>query len=980
MRYIFISLVIFSSFACVSSQEYFQQEVNYKISVSLNDTKHELNAFESVEYINNSPDTLRFLYFHLWPNAYSGNNTALAKQIFALQGKQNLFNDPELRGSIDSLNFTMEGEPLQWNLLPENPDICKILLNKPLLKGDTIVISTPFKVKIPKGVTSLLGHIGESYQISQWYPKPAVYDKNGWHQMPYLDQGELYSEFGNYDVSITLPSNYIVAATGNLQTDSEKVLLDSLAGDNNRMKIADYGLSGFPLSSTRMKTIRYLENEVHDFVWFADKRFLVQKGSVTLPGSGKEVTTWAMYTRLEALLWNDAIEYINSAILHFSQWIGDYPYNNFIAVQSALSAGAGMEYPGVTVIGPTDDPFLLDLVIAHEICHSWFYSSIASDERRYPYMDESITSAFESRYMEERYPGKKLWEVTYNNKKLAEFLQFDEMPIQLNAELDRLIQARMNKEQPADLPAQDYSSDNYNIIIYNKAAQGFTYLRAYLGDTIFDEIIRNYYIKWKNKHPQPDDLRKLFEEGTEKDLNWFFDDFLGTTKRLDYKLVRLKDNELLIKNRGELIGPFHIAETIGDSIISERWEEGFAGQKWFPVSKNKYETIIIDPENRMPELYRLNNNISTSGIMPHKDPFQLHFLFTVEDPSSRSLIFIPVADWNSEDKFMVGLALHNGKLLPKPFEYFIIPFYKFSNSGLTGYGKLSFNVIPDNNIIRRASFILEGTQFGAPGNQNYQKIKTGFDFQFRPQQYINPVVHNAFGYYIAASDLQRIRQLEPTKLLSYLQIGYGIKKTGLVNPSSILFLFESGSSYQKASLEINYTLSYPGNRNGLDLRLFAGKMLRNNSAYPFYMFSSVGRGGREEYFYQGLYPNRFEEFPKTFWSRQMTLSEGGLITPLIDSLGYNNWVCSFTLTSSLPGRASVLPLKPFVNIVLNDYGIGITGKSGFFFEAGFKTGVWDFVELYIPLLVSENIDSVAGTIRTRIRFVFKLDIFNKIRI
>ena len=595
-------------------------------------------------------------------------------------------------------------------------------------------------------------------------------------------------------------------------------------------------------------------------------------------------------------------------------------------------------------------------------------------------MDESITSAYESRYMELRYPDKKLWEVIFNNKKLAEFLQIEDMPIQLNAELDRLIQARLNKEQPAFLPAQDYGSDNYNIIIYNKAAQGFIYLRTYLGDATFDAIMRNYYITWKNKHPQPEDLRNIFEKGTTKDLKWFFDDFLGTTKRLDYKIVRLTDNELLIKNIGELNGPVHIAEAIGDSIISERWEEGFAGEKWFPVSKNKFETIVIDPVHKMPELYRLNNNISQSGIMKRADPFQLRFLHTIEDPSKRSLIFIPVVDWNSEDKFMIGLALHNGKLLPKPFEYFIIPFYKFRNSGLTGYGKLSFNIIPYNTFIRRASVIVEGTQFGAPGNQNYQKIKTGIDFQFRSHQYVNPVIHNAFGYYIAASDLHKIEQLEPTKLLSYLQIGYGLKKTGLINPSSILLLFESGISYQKASMEINYTLSYPGDQSGLDLRLFAGKMLKNDSAYPFYLFSSSGRGGREEYFFQGLYPNRFEEFPKTFWSRQMTLSEGGLITPLSDSLGYNSWIYSVTLTSSLPGRASILPLKPFVNIVVNDNGAGITDRSGLFFEAGFKTGVWDFVEIYVPLLVSDNIDAVAGTVRNRIRFVFKLDLFNRIRI
>jgi hypothetical protein len=215
-----------------------------------------LSGFESVEYINNSPDTLRFLFFHLWPNAYSNNNTALAKEIFARDGKGKLFNDPELKGYIDSLDFMVDSLNVQWDLLSEASDICKIILNEPLKQGDTILITTPFHVKIPKGVTSRLGHIGESYQITQWYPKPAVYDRLGWHQMPYLDQGEFYSEFGRFDVSITLPANYVVGATGNLQNDEEKKWLDILSADSSWMIMPDFGGGDFPISSVQLKTLR----------------------------------------------------------------------------------------------------------------------------------------------------------------------------------------------------------------------------------------------------------------------------------------------------------------------------------------------------------------------------------------------------------------------------------------------------------------------------------------------------------------------------------------------------------------------------------------------------------------------------------------------------------------------------------------------------------------------------------------------------
>ncbi len=978
-KYFFLFTSIFWPLINASSQDYFQQEVNYKINVTLNDRTHELNGYESLEYINNSPDTLSFLYFHLWPNAYSNNKTALARQIFSINGKGKLFNDPELKGFIDSLDFKVDDKKVQWDLLPGFPDICKIVLDKPPGNGDTIVITTPFHVKIPKGVTSRLGHIEESYQISQWYPKPAVYDRSGWHQMPYLDYAEFFSEFGSFDVSITLPANYIVGATGELQNEEEKKMLEILSADSSRIKSLYLRDTDFPQSSKQVKTLRYTENNIHDFAWFADKRFHVRKGTVTLPDSKREVTTWVMFTNQEAHLWKDAISYVNDAIMYFSKWIGDYPYNNFTAVQSALNSGAGMEYPGVTVIGLAGDPYLLDEVIAHEICHNWFYSAIGSDERRFPFMDESIASAYESRYLTEKYPGKKLWEIDFKNRKLAKFFKIDEMPAQRIQEIEWLIPARRNLEQPINLAATGYSNENYGSIIYNKAAQGFNYLRAYLGDSRFDSAMHDYYSEWKNKHPRPEDLKAVFESNTAKDLSWFFKDFLGTTQRLDYKIVRYQDRKLLIKNKGELEAPLLIAGIKGGSNITEYWEEGFKGKKWVNAPGNNNSEIKLDPEHKMPELFRLNNNIRTSGACRKADLLQFRFLYTIDDPEKRTLLYTPVFDWNSLDGFMAGMVLNNGTLMPKQVEYFIIPFYTFRNQGLTGFGKISFNIIPYNNLIRIATFTMEGEKFGAPGNQNYQKAKIGADLRLRSKNMINPVSQNVFGYFITASDLHNIELLMPVKMRSYLQFGYNLERPGIINPFSLSVSFESGSSFQKTFLDLTYTHSYYGKKSGLNFRFFAGTMLKNSSADPFYGFAASGRGGREQYLYEGIYPDRFTVFPKTFWSRQMTLSEGGLVSPLNDTLGYSRRLLSLSLTSSLPGKVTWIPLKPFVNVLLNDHGIVTNNRSLLFFEAGFKAGVWNFFEIYVPLVVSDNIKSITGSFKDRIRFVFKLDMFNSLR-
>jgi len=961
-------------------QKYFQQEVNVKIQVTLNDKNHELSAFESLEYINNSENTLQYIYFHLWPNAYSSNTTDLAKQLLERDGKGKLFNNPELKGFIDSLDFKVDNKKVSFGSLPGQPDICILTLNAPLLPGDTIIITTPFHVKIPKGVTSRLGHIGESYQISQWYPKPAVYDRTGWHQMPYLDQGEFYSEFGSYDVSITLPENYTVGATGDLQNEAEAHRLQLLSADTSWMSSGKLYNYDFPASSVLKKTLRYTGSNIHDFAWFADKRFHILKGMVRLPESGKVVTTWAMFTNQQSNLWKDAINYVNSSVFRFSELIGDYPYNTFTAVQSALNAGAGMEYPGLTVIGIASDAYSLNEVITHEIGHSWFYSALGSDERRYPFMDEGITSAYENIYMKERYPEKKMWELILSKEKMARFLHIDKMPVQRLTEIEWLVQARQNLEQPLNLAAPEYSYVNYGTIIYSKAAIGFNYLRAYLGDSVFDGAMHEFYFIWNSKHPGPNDLRFTFESFSKKDLSWFFDDFIGTTERIDYKLLKQDSGRVLVRNRGEMISPLVISGLTGDFVFFEKWTDGFKGEKWIDIPEGPYSEVKIDPDHVMPELFRLNNNLRKSSIFPKADPINPQLLFTVEDPGKRSLLYIPVVNWTREDGFMVGMAINNGLLIPKPVEYFIMPFYTFKEPGLAGSGRIAFNITPYDNLIRMATLSLEGTQYGAPDNQNYKRAKAGLDLYFRPGGISNHLNHRIFGNYIAASDLSQIELPEKANIRSYFQFGYVLEKSSVINPFKISSSFELNNTYQKFGEELKYRYSYYGKNNGLDIRLFAGGIIRNSSADPFYAIAPSGRGGREEYLYQGTYPDRFGVFPETFGSRQMTISEGGLVSPVNDSIGFSNCLISLSLTSNLPSGAGRLPVKPFVNILFNDRGNGSGNNSHLFYEAGIKAGIWDFFEIYIPLIVSGNIESITGTFKNRIRFVFKLDSFKQFKL
>jgi hypothetical protein len=403
--------------------------------------------------------------------------------------------------------------------------------------------------------------------------------------------------------------------------------------------------------------------------------------------------------------------------------------------------------------------------------------------------------------------------------------------------------------------------------------------------------------------------------------------------------------------------------------------DGFEGERWFDIPGGSYTEVMIDPNHMMPELYRHNNNIRKQLLFHKADRIRPQLMMAIEDPAKRTLIYMPAINWTRENGFMIGLALNNGLLIPKPIEYYVMPFYSFNDPGIVGLGKIAFNIMPYDKFIRMATISFEGAQFGAPGEQNYHKAKAGLDISFRTRQMIDPLNHKISASYFAASDLDQIKLEEKAEMRSYVKLGYSIDKTGLVNPFSLSAGYELNSSYQKATSELNYRYSYRGKNSGLDMRLFVGAMIKDNSSSSFYAFSPAGRSGREQYLYQGTYPDRFGVFPSTLGSRQMTLSEGGLASPVSDSLGYSNWLISLSFTSNLPGKASRVPVKPFINFLFNDHGAGNGHNSPFFYEAGLKAGFWNIFEIYVPLVVSGNIESLGGSFKNRIRIILNLDSF-----
>jgi len=968
-----------------SPANYWQQQVDYTIEVSLNDTTNELNGFITMRYTNHSPQALNEIYMHLWPNAYRNQSTPLANQLLENGRTAFHFSKPNQRGYIDQLDFKLNAEACVWNYDTACKEICKLTLNQPLKTGESVSISTPFHVKLPE-TFSRLGHVGQSYQITQWYPKPAVYDKYGWHPIPYLDQGEFYSEYGNFDVSITLPENYVVGASGDLQDENEIKWLNKKAEETKTIKDYDEDMK-FPPSSTTTKTLHYKQTNIHDFGWFADKRYHVLKGEVELPNSKRKVTTWAMFTNSAPELWVKAPQYLHDAIYYYSTWIGEYPYQQVTAVDGTISAGGGMEYPNITVIGEEKTAFALDNVITHEVGHNWFYGIIGSNERDHAWMDEGINSYYEYRYARTKYPHLGL--VPKLKDGAAKFFDIGQYNHKYQMDLGYQYMARENNDQPIDITSAKFTDFNYGLIVYGKTMLIFDYMEAYLGTETFDKVMHKYFEIWQYKHPQPEDVRAVFEKETGKDLSWFFNDLLKTDKKIDYKIAKVDagnatDKKLVeLKNAGNISSPVQVSVLKKDSVIRTQWVEGFSGNKQIEVDATGGDKIQIDPQLNMPEVNRRNNSYMLDKLAHKFEKLRLQFIGSIENQNRTQVCFLPYFGWNNYDKTQVGIALYSPFVPMRKFNYLLVPAIGTGSKQFIGYGKVNYNFYLDK--IQRLTIGVAGKRYSYllfPKNLTLNKVEPFMHFEFKKQDPRSPYTHS-LNLRSTVVMLDWIN-FDGDKTMQHYYVNearYLFERNTTLHPLNVSVTLRQGTQFLGLWAEGNFKISYKKKNQGFFVRVFAGgfplytkpssdinaplpKLYLSTAAtntYAYwlqkdYMFDEnfVDRNGRDKYL-----------------GRQVALT-GGAFRSLSTFGSTNKFLASANFSSTI---LRVIPIRPFAStaVILNDL-----NKIQFAAEFGLSiVAIPNMIEIHLPLVATKNIIESQKTLGItkwyqRISFTLKL--------
>lgn len=546
-------------------KDYWQQDVHYIIAARMDEENDIIRGKETLQYWNNSPDTLRYVYFHLYQNAFV-KGSHLHELEDANKVKAHLGKKEAAGLGIVVSRLTVNGQQVTTEL---DNTILKIYLPEPLAPGSFAMFSMTFDTYYDHGSTRRRMQMYPAwgfthYNGTQWFPKICVYDRmHGWDTYQHLNK-EFYGDFGIYDVKLDFPSNYVLEATGVLQNRKD-VLPDTL---RQKLDIKNFANKKWneppsiitPYVKGERKIWHYIGNNVHDFAFTADPSYRI--GTTTWNG----VECVAIVQEPHAAGWQNAADYVAKIVKTFSTTIGMFGYPKMVAAD----AQDGMEYPMLTLDGGSEPGYRS--LFTHEIGHNWFYGMVGSNETYRAAMDEGFTQ-FLTSWGLRLIDGDAQVETPPHSKYKRRFWTPSNV-------LDRnVLTVYTMDEVNQNEVALNTHSDDFNSglnhgggyrEVYFKTASMLYNLQYVLGDSLFEATMQHYFNQWKFAHPYFEDFRASVIQFTHVDLSWFFDEWFETTKTLDYSVDKIQKlpgvDSFAIKftRRGEMQMPIDFTVTAKD--------------------------------------------------------------------------------------------------------------------------------------------------------------------------------------------------------------------------------------------------------------------------------------------------------------------------------------------------------------------------------------------------------------------------------
>jgi hypothetical protein len=828
---IFLLLLITGRGTEGSSESYWQQTVNYTFKVKLITDTHSLLGEETISYHNNSPDTLKYVYLHLYPNAFRDENTTLMREW----RRYNTFNFMKIpedkRGHIDIMDFKIDDTPTPFTI---DETILRAGIPRTLPPGESMTISLSFEEKVREKI-GRAGYHGRHYDFAQWYPKVAVYDEKGWHPDPFHDHGEFYGEFGTYTVSIEVPEDYVIAATGVCASGDpgwEPIKEDTIEVEEETLSDAS---EESEFEEITYKTVTFHAERVHDFAWCADPDFVVQD------------TTWndiqiLSFYRSWNTDWADTnLAYGLSAIRWLSEKFGLYPYPQVSIVD--VPYGGGMEYPMLVMNGYLDEGLVL-----HEVGHMYFYGILANNELDEAWLDEGFTTFQERWYMETEYgPYGRTSDLNWYEKLLPKTKTRDR---NLRYLLDL---AREEYWEPVAIPAYEFKHSGW-AMVYGKAAFFLEMLRYVVGEVNFAKIMRTYFEEWQFKHVTEKRFKDICERISGFDLNWFFDQWLHSTKECDYAIehveshwrweraVKMYQTKVTTRRLGGIIMPIEVHLRLADGNQQIKRLDGRAIEEIVTFETDaEPKGVSINPDNEILDINMLNNY----------RPWKTHILPDLPNMSyyPQDAYLFKIRPWvwyNTVDGVKAGWLIKGSYA------------ERYSNFSLGyWYGYKSKR----NDVRFEGSTPMIGLGRSTTGTLLIEKmegrvgISTSAEKNFRKYRYYPPDLHLRIGF--THLELHNDKFVDPHEWesgrIDKVSLGLSTNPradifTSNLKIQAVTALSALGSDHEFGTLRCEFTLKTRFRRHNMALRIFGG-------------FASSGVPLQERMYVAGAGPiRRFREF------------------------------------------------------------------------------------------------------------------------
>lgn len=601
---------------------YWQQHVDYKMDVKMDVKKFQYSGNQELVYTNNSADTLRKVYYHLYPNAFQpGSEMDIRLQTISDPDKRMVKKfkvaekeitesrikslKPNEIGYLNISNFKQNGKNASTKVVGT---ILEVTLAEPVLPKSSSIFTLTFEGQVPLQVRRSGRNSEENVALSmtQWYPKIAEYDFEGWHADPYIGR-EFHGVWGNFDVKLTIDKEYTVGGTGYLQNKNE-------IGHGYQ----DTGIEVKYPKKTKELTWHFVAPNVHDFTWAADNDYihdiLIGENNVELHFLYKNnkdyIENWKKLQSKTAEL-----------LAFFNKNVGPYPYKQYSVIQGG---DGGMEYGMCTLITGNRSFGSLVGVTAHELAHSWFQFVLASNESKHEWMDEGFTSFISNLAMNEVMPPKEKQDNVFED-----------------AYRGYTYLANSGKEQPLSTHADRYDYNmTYSIGAYSKGEVFLAQLGYIIGTDNLMKTLKRYYYDYKFTHPTPNDIKRTAEKISGANLDWYLVDWTQTTNTIDYAIQNVESATdgvqrigVTLERKGRMPMPIDLfvlyedgsKETfyIPNTLLRFEKENPYEGIKrtvlkgwdWayptytleIPKSKSAIKAIVIDPSGLMADVNRENN-------------------------------------------------------------------------------------------------------------------------------------------------------------------------------------------------------------------------------------------------------------------------------------------------------------------------------------------------------------------------------------